>query len=145
MSELFSTVILSVYPQCLKKFLDLIGKILLLKPSLITTTGWISSAERLGCCCLQNSVCVTKSSVLASRVLVFLNFVVTVLTFRKIVDGILNGAFWNVQISSYLLQLVVSFSQLLLDLESPFNFFELRKDCQPWYKNSYSNRLTTSS
>ena len=35
--------------------------------------------------------------------LVFLNFVVTVSTFRKIVDDILNGAFWNVQISSYLL------------------------------------------
>ena len=34
MSELFSTVIQSMYPQCLKKFLDMIGVILLTcKPS----------------------------------------------------------------------------------------------------------------
>lgn len=32
MSELFSTVIESMYPQCLKKFLDMTG-VILLKPS----------------------------------------------------------------------------------------------------------------
>lgn len=32
MSELFSTVIQSMYPQCLKKFLDMTG-VILLKPS----------------------------------------------------------------------------------------------------------------
>ena len=62
------------------------------------------------------------------------NFVVTVSTFSKIVDDILNGAFWNVQISSDLplcCAIHPTFQRypLLLVLESPF--LELRKDCEP--------------
>jgi len=53
---------------------------------------WISSVEMLGCCCLQNSVYVTTSSVLAS----------CVLSSPILWLANLNGAFWNVQISSYL-------------------------------------------